>query len=103
MAGAMKGATAITFCEDTEALGFPSIHDGSWDPFFAACEETDTVVNLHIGSSGASPTTSDDAPPDVTGVLFFGFAMTVALLGVGINLINIAITRKKVAQGEVGL
>ena len=31
----------------------------------AACAETGTVVNLHIGSSGTSPSTADDAPPDV--------------------------------------
>ncbi len=28
---------------------------GSWDPFFAACEETDTVVCLHTGASGWAP------------------------------------------------
>ena len=36
-------------------------------------------MNLHIGSSGASPSTSDDAPPDVVGVLFFGYAMFAAV------------------------
>ena len=44
-----------------------------------ACEETGTVVNLHIGSSGTSPSTSDDAPADVIGVLFFGYAMFAAV------------------------
>ena len=44
-----------------------------------ACAETGTVINLHIGSSGASPTTTDDAPPDVAGVLFFGYAMFAAV------------------------
>src|SRR5882757_4106718 len=29
---------------------------------FAACEETDTVVNMHIGSSSKLTTTSADAP-----------------------------------------
>ena len=45
----------------------------------AACAETGTVVSLHIGSSGTSPSTSDDAPPDVVGVLFFGYAMFAAV------------------------
>ena len=45
----------------------------------AACAETETVVNLHIGSSGTSPSTSDDAPPDVVGVLFFAYAMFAAV------------------------
>ena len=45
----------------------------------AACAETETVVNLHIGSSGTSPSTTDDAPPDVVGVLFFAYAMFAAV------------------------
>ena len=32
----------------------------------AACEETETVVCLHVGSSGATPTTSSDAPGDAS-------------------------------------
>ena len=44
----------------------PSIHTAHWDPFFAACEETDTVVNLHIGSSSSFPMTSLDAPRAVS-------------------------------------
>ena len=40
---------------DPAMLGLPSIHSGYWDPLMAACEETGTVVNLHIGSSGTSP------------------------------------------------
>ena len=45
----------------------------------AACAETGTVVNLHIGSSGTSPSTTDDAPPDVAGVLFFAYAISAAV------------------------
>ena len=45
----------------------------------AACEETGTVVCLHVGSSGTSPATSPDAPPDTIGVLFFGYAMFAAV------------------------
>ena len=44
-----------------------------------ACAETGTVINLHVGSSGSSPNTTDDAPPDVTGVLFFAYAMFAAV------------------------
>ena len=45
----------------------------------AACEETGTVVCLHVGSSGTSPATSPDAPSDTIGVLFFGYAMFAAV------------------------
>jgi predicted TIM-barrel fold metal-dependent hydrolase len=43
--------------------------------YFLSAEETGTAVSLHIGSSTADPSTSDDAPPDVVGVLHFGDAM----------------------------
>ncbi|HEY2429973.1 MAG TPA: amidohydrolase family protein [Acidimicrobiales bacterium] len=76
---AARGFKAVTFPEAPSGHGLPSLHSGHWDPFIAACAETGTVINLHIGSSGASPTTTDDAPPDVTGVLFFGYAMFAAV------------------------
>ena len=41
---------AVAFTELPPWLGLPSIHSGYWDPFFAACEETGTVVAMHIGS-----------------------------------------------------
>ncbi len=72
---AARGYRAVTFSEAPEKLGLPSLHTGRWDPFMAACEETGTVVCLHVGSSSTSPSTTDDAPPDVVGVLFFGYAM----------------------------
>ena len=76
---AERGFKAITFSEMPHALGLPSLHSGHWEPLMRACAETGTVVNLHIGSSGTSPSTSDDAPPDVIGVLFFGYAMFAAV------------------------
>ncbi|MEX2626731.1 MAG: amidohydrolase family protein [Ilumatobacteraceae bacterium] len=76
---AERGFRAITFSEAPDKLGLPSIHSGHWDPMLQACAETGTVVNLHIGSSGQSPATSDDAPPDVVGVLFFAYAINAAV------------------------
>jgi len=62
---AAKGCHAITFSENPERLGLPSLHNEQWDPFWAACEEEGTVVCLHIGSSSSLPITSGDAPIDV--------------------------------------
>ena len=73
------GFKAITFSEAPHLLGLPSLHTGHWDPLMAACEETGTVVCLHVGSSGTSPATSPDAPSDTIGVLFFGYAMFAAV------------------------
>jgi predicted TIM-barrel fold metal-dependent hydrolase len=60
-----KGSHAIAFSEAPYELGLPSIHSGHWDPLWDACDETDTVVNMHIGSSSTLPTTSADAPMEV--------------------------------------
>lgn len=76
---AERGFKAVTFSEAPQKLGLPSLHSRHWDPIMQACEETDTVVNLHIGSSGTSPATADDAPADTVGVLFFGYAMFAAV------------------------
>ena len=39
-------------------LGFATMHSGTWDPLWEACDETGTVVTMHIGSSSQMPTTS---------------------------------------------
>jgi len=70
---AARGGHAVAFTEIPPFLGLPSIHDsdGYWDPFFAACAETDTVVCMHIGSSSKMPSTSPDAPPGVGSTLTY--------------------------------
>jgi predicted TIM-barrel fold metal-dependent hydrolase len=72
-----KGSHAVAFTENPTPLGLPSVHDEGrfWDPFFRACEETDTIINMHIGSSSRMPSTSPDAPFIVSSVLTFQNAM----------------------------
>jgi predicted TIM-barrel fold metal-dependent hydrolase len=70
-----RGVRAMCFSEIPPHLGLPSIHTGYWDPMFAACAETETVVCMHIGSSSKMPSTSADAPPAVQATLSFGNAM----------------------------
>ncbi len=62
---AAKGSHCVSFSMNPHALGLPSLHGDHWDPFWAACDETDTVVTLHIGSGGLEVTTSPDAPMNV--------------------------------------
>jgi predicted TIM-barrel fold metal-dependent hydrolase len=71
-----RGVRAVCFSEIPPFLGLPSIHDDDhfWDPFFAACAETGTVVCMHIGSSSKMPSTSADAPPAVGSTLTFANA-----------------------------
>jgi len=57
-----KGCYAIAFTENPSKLGLPSLYSGEWDPVWAACEQSNTTVAMHIGSSSSMPTTSPDAP-----------------------------------------
>lgn len=59
---AAKGSHAIAFSENPSKLGFSTLYSGDWDPLWEVCEETDTTVSMHIGSSSSMPTTSPDAP-----------------------------------------
>ncbi len=72
---AARGVHAMCFSEIPPNLGLPSIHSGYWDPLFAACQDSEMTVNMHIGSSSKMPATSADAPTGVTATLSFGNAM----------------------------
>jgi predicted TIM-barrel fold metal-dependent hydrolase len=61
---AAKGCHAVTFSENPEKLGYPSLHNEHWDPFWRACSDEGTVVCLHIGSSSQVVVTSIEAPID---------------------------------------
>ncbi len=69
---AARGVRAVAFSELPSYLGLPSLHSGYWDPFFAACQETRTVVSMHIGSGTKTPQTSADAPGAVGATIIFG-------------------------------
>ena len=62
---AEKGCHAITFPENPVPIGLPSLHTEHWDPFWRACSDVGTIVNMHIGSSGQLAITALDAPVDV--------------------------------------
>ncbi len=60
-----KGCHAVTFSENPAAIGAPSIHSGHWEPLFAACVDTETVLCCHVGSSSKGAMTTADAPAGV--------------------------------------
>jgi predicted TIM-barrel fold metal-dependent hydrolase len=78
---AAKGCHAVTFSENPAALNMPSIHSGEWDPLFAACCDTGTVICCHLGSSSKSAQTSPDAPA--------GVAMSLSSAGTVYTLIDL--------------
>jgi predicted TIM-barrel fold metal-dependent hydrolase len=69
---AARGVRAIAFSEIPAFLGLPSVHSGYWEKFFSVCEDTGTVLCLHIGSATKMPRTSDDAPDAVSVSIAFG-------------------------------
>ena len=99
---AARGFKALTFSEAPEKLGLPSLHTGYWDPMLAACEETETVVCLHVGSSGTSPMTAPDAPPETVAVLFFAYGMYAAVDWL-YSKIPVRFPKLKIALSEGGI
>ena len=49
---AKRGFTAVTVPEQPHRKGYPPVFDPHWEPIIRACAETETVLNLHVGSSG---------------------------------------------------
>ena len=48
-----RGFKSITLPERPHNIGLPSLWDRShWDPIIRACVDTETVISLHVGSSG---------------------------------------------------
>ena len=69
---AERGFTAISMPERPHLIGLPTLWDRShWDPIILACIETDTVLSLHVGSSGGI-VIPEGAPGLQLGATLFG-------------------------------
>ncbi|WP_419850063.1 amidohydrolase family protein [Candidatus Poriferisocius sp.] len=68
---AERGFVAVTLPEIPHNLGLPSIHSEWWEPVWQACEETDTVICLHVASSGHIMPTDPGGPPIGVGATMF--------------------------------
>lgn len=49
---AKRGFKAVTLPEQPHKQKLPSVFDAWWEPIVRACAETETVLSLHVGSSG---------------------------------------------------
>jgi amidohydrolase family protein len=49
---AERGFTSVSLPERPQRIGLPSLFSGYWDPIIQACADTDTVISVHVGSSG---------------------------------------------------
>ncbi|MBT94717.1 MAG: amidohydrolase [Acidimicrobiaceae bacterium] len=63
---AERGCRAVAWSELPAWLGRPGLHGDFWDPFFKACQDTQTVICMHIGSGTKTMQTSPEAPTVVT-------------------------------------
>jgi len=68
---AARGFTTVSLPERPHRIGFPSIFDEYWEPIIRACAETDTVISLHVGSSGMADF-PEGCPPLQLGATLFG-------------------------------
>ncbi len=69
---AARGFRSVTLPERPQLIGFPSMFEpGYWDPIVEACVETDTVISIHVASSGGYPL-PPHAPSLALGATMFG-------------------------------
>jgi predicted TIM-barrel fold metal-dependent hydrolase len=71
---AERGFRSVSLPERPQRIGLPHLFSDYWDPIVEACEETETVISLHVGSSGQADL--PDIPPGGTmmglGATLFG-------------------------------
>jgi predicted TIM-barrel fold metal-dependent hydrolase len=73
---AARGCRAVAFSELPSYLGLPSIYTDEWDELFRACEETGTVLCMHIGSGTVTPKASPESPDAVAATILVGNSVT---------------------------
>ncbi|HUC36501.1 MAG TPA: amidohydrolase family protein [Acidimicrobiales bacterium] len=74
---AARGFTSVTLPERPHEIGLPSLWDRAhWDPIIEAVVETDTVVSLHVGSSGLMPSPPGGPALQLGATLFGQLSLT---------------------------
>ncbi len=69
---AARGFRTVSLPERPHLIGFPALFDTEhWDPIIRACADTDTVISVHVGSSGGYPS-PPGAPALQLGATLFG-------------------------------
>jgi predicted TIM-barrel fold metal-dependent hydrolase len=75
---AERGFVSVSLPERPHKIGFPSIFSEYWDPVMRACVETDTVISLHVGSSGMADIAPDAPTMGLSATLFGQLSLTAA-------------------------
>ncbi|MCX4095598.1 amidohydrolase family protein [Nocardia sp. alder85J] len=100
---AARGFRAVTFPEYPTNVGYPSFHTNVWDPFFAACEETDTVVCIHTGSGRWAPLPPNSEGPRTIRVSLFPVNAMVCCADLLWSEIPVRFPNLKIALAEGGI
>jgi predicted TIM-barrel fold metal-dependent hydrolase len=99
---AKKGCHAISFADTPKGLGYPSLHNECWEPFWKACADEGTVICMHIGSGTGMALEDPEAPIEImiTGT-------PISLFGVATELVFSDMLRRypdlKIALSEGGI
>ena len=86
---ARQGCHALSFSENPEKLGLPSLQRPHWDPFWAACADEGSIVCLHFGSGRGMVYPTLDAPMDAVITL-----MPIAMVDCAADLLWSPVLRK---------
>jgi predicted TIM-barrel fold metal-dependent hydrolase len=97
-----RGFRALSFPELPDQLGFPPVRSPYWDPLFAACQETGTVVCLHAGSGGTLFATSEGAPREATAA-FFGLSAVIPAIDWLFGLVPVRFPELRIVLAESGI
>lgn len=100
---AARGFTSVTLPERPHLIGFPSLFEpGYWDPIIEACVETDTVISIHVASSGGHES-PPGAPPLQIGATLFGQLSLTACAEWLWSGIAVRYPQVKIAMSEGGI
>jgi len=72
---AERGVRSVTLPERPHRIGLPSLYLDDWEPIIRACAETDTVISLHVGSSGVNDQ-PEGSPVHLSATLFGQLSLT---------------------------
>jgi predicted TIM-barrel fold metal-dependent hydrolase len=67
-----RGFRSVTLPERPHRIGLPSIFEEYWEPIIRACAETETVISLHVGSTGLVELPTSKRTPIGLGATLFG-------------------------------
>ncbi len=100
---AALGARGITMPENTVPLDLPSFYTDHWDPVWQACQETEMVVCMHLGTSGQRYIPSPDGPDLLPTVLVTGVGCQVSLVNLLFSPVCDKFPQLKIVFSESGV